>query len=89
MQHLVTFMKATKINGIEYFTVSQILKELGIARQTLWRWRQQEKIPAGHRYRDRNLLYTSDEVEEIRQFANRVEDIGLANKNQLRLFNLK
>lgn len=82
-------MKATEINGIEYFTVSQILKELGIARQTLWRWRQQEKIPAGHRYRDRNLLYTSDEVEEIRQFANRVEDLGLANKNQLRLFNLK
>jgi len=35
------------------------------------------------------MLYTLDEVEEIRQFANRVEDIGLANKNQLRLFNLK
>lgn len=82
-------MKATKINGIEYFTVPEILKELRIARQTLWRWRQQQKIPAGHRYRDRNLLYTLDEVEEIRQFANRVEDIGLANKNQLRLFNLK
>lgn len=82
-------MKATKINGIEYFTVPEILKELRIVRQTLWRWRQQAKIPAGHRYRDRNLLYTSDEVEEIRQFANRVEDIGLANKNQLTLFNLK
>jgi predicted site-specific integrase-resolvase len=89
MQHSVTFMKATKINGIEYFTVPEILKELRIVRQTLWRWRQQGKIPAGHRYRDRNLLYTSDEVEEIRQFANRVEDIGLANKNQLTLFNLK
>jgi len=82
-------MKATKINGIEYFTVPEILKELRIARQTLWRWRQQGKIPPGHRYRDRNLLYTLDEVEEIHQFANRVEDIGLANKNQLRLFNLK
>ena len=82
-------MKATKINGIEYFTVPDIIKELRIARQTLWRWRQQGKIPPGHRYRDRNLLYTLDEVEEIRQFANRVEDIGLANKNQLRLFNLK
>ena len=82
-------MKATKINGIEYFTVPEILKELRIARQTLWRWRQQGKIPPGHRYRDRNLLYTLDEVEEIRQFANRVEDIGLANKNQLGLFNLK
>ena len=82
-------MKATRINGIEYFTVPEILRELRIARQTLWRWRQQGKIPPGHRYRDRNLLYTLDEVEEIRQFANRVEDIGLANKNQLRLFNLK
>ncbi len=82
-------MKPTKINGTEYLTLPEILKDLGIARQTLWRWRQQGRIPAGHRYRGRNLLYTLGEVEEIRQFANRVEDIGLANKNQLRLFNLK
>jgi hypothetical protein len=82
-------MKATKINGIEYFTVPEILRELRIARQTLWRWRQQQKIPAGHRYRDRNLLYTLGEVQEIRQFANRVEDIEQNNKNQLKLFNLK
>lgn len=82
-------MKVAKIEGTEYVTVPEVLKELRIARQTLWRWRQQGKIPAGHRYRGRNLLYTLAEVEEIRQFANRVEDIEQTNKNQLRLFNLK
>ena len=82
-------MKPTKINGTAYFTAPEILKDLGIARQTLWRWRQQEKIPAGHRYRDKILLFTSDEVEEIRQFANRVESIEQNNKHQLKLFNTK
>ncbi len=82
-------MKATKIDGTEYFTVPEVLKELRIARQTLWRWRQQGKIPVGHRYRGRNLLYTPAEIEEIRQYANRVEDIEQTNKDQLRLFNLK
>jgi predicted site-specific integrase-resolvase len=82
-------MPSIKINGTEYFSAAEILDQLGIARQTLWRWRQQGKIPAGHRYRDKILLFTSDEAEEIRQFANRVEQIEPNNKLQLNLFKTK
>lgn len=89
MQPWVTFLKPTKINGTEYHAIPEILKELGIARQTLWRWRQLGKIPAGHRYRDRKLLFTLGEVEEIRRFANRVEDIEQNDKDQLKLFNMR
>jgi len=67
-------MKATKINGIEYSPFGDPEGAKNCTPNSV-RWRQQGKIPAGHRYRDRNLLYTLDEVEEIRQFANRVEDI--------------
>ena len=79
-------MSSIKINGTEYFSATEILNKLGIARQTLWRWRQQGRIPAGHRYRDRILVFTSDEVEEIKQFANRVEQIEPNNRLQLKLF---
>jgi len=79
-------MSSIKINGTEYFSATEVLNKLGIARQTLWRWRQQGKIPAGHRYRDRILVFTSDEVEEIKQFANRVEQIEPNNRLQLKLF---
>ena len=64
-----------EINGIQYILTTEILNELGISRQTLWRWRQEGKIPAGHRYRDGKVLFTIQETEAIRQFANRIEPI--------------
>jgi predicted site-specific integrase-resolvase len=65
-----------RINDTTYFSTTQILQELGISRQTLWRWRQQGKIPPGHRYRDGKVLFTAREVEAIKQFANHIEPIG-------------
>jgi hypothetical protein len=53
-------MAMLEIDGVRYFSASELLIELGVSRQTLWRWRQQRKIPA-------------DEVELIRQYANRIE----------------
>jgi hypothetical protein len=79
-------MNRIEIDGEEYFSAAELITSLGIARQTLWRWRRQGKIPAGHRYRDRNLIFTSAEAEKIRQFANRVEDIEQPNATQLELF---
>jgi hypothetical protein len=66
-------MAMLEIDGVRYFSASELLIELGVSRQTLWRWRQQRKIPAGHRYRDKTILFTADEVELIRQYANRIE----------------
>jgi hypothetical protein len=64
------------IDGVEYQTISEILVNARITRQTLWRWRQEGRIPLGRRYRDRQLLFTSDEAVEIQGFANRVEPVS-------------
>lgn len=80
-------MQNIEIEGIEYYSATDVLKELGVSRQTLWRWRHQGKIPIGHRYRDGRILFTDEEVEAIRQFANRIEPLEQLNNHQLKLFN--
>ena len=78
---------STKINGVTYFSAAEITQELEISRQTLWRWRQEGKIPAGHRYRSKQILFTMHEVEAIQRFANRLEPIEPPDVEQPRLFN--
>ena len=75
-----------RIDGSDYFSVAQILKSTGVSRQTLWRWRQEGKVPAGHLFRDKQILFTADEFEQIRHYANRVEPIGNDPRSQLNLF---
>lgn len=75
-----------EIEGIAYSPVRALLEELDISRQTLWRWRREGKIPQGHRFRDRKVVFTEAEAEEIRRFANRVEPIGETQRDQLALF---
>jgi excisionase family DNA binding protein len=76
------------IEGEEYYTNSEVSDELKVSRQTLWRWREKGSIPAGLRYRTRQVLFKADEVEAIRQFANRLVPIELGNGSgrQLGLF---
>jgi len=75
------------IDGIPYFSATEITKELAVSRQTLWRWRRDGKIPAGHRYRSGQVLFSPTEFEAIRAHANLLEPIQSPNKNQLKLFN--
>lgn len=76
------------INNISYLSVSELLDELEVTRQTLWRWRQDGKIPAGHRMRNRMVVFSPPEVDEIKAFANQVEPIepGGRAMPQLNLF---
>jgi predicted DNA-binding transcriptional regulator AlpA len=77
------------IEGEQYFTNSEVSDQLQVSRQTLWRWREKGTIPAGLRYRTRQVLFTADEVEAIRQFANKLEPIELGGSGtgrQLGLF---
>ena len=75
-----------RIAGSDYYSVTQVLKTTGISRQTLWRWRQEGKVPAGHLFRDKQVVFTAEEVEQIRQYANRVEPISNDPRSQLNLF---
>ena len=78
-----------QIDSITYYSATEVIGDLNVSRQTLWRWRNEGKVPAGHRYRGRQILFTSAEAEEIRQFANRIEPIDQSDANQLKLFNHK
>ena len=74
------------IDHLTYYKAAEVAAELGVSRQTLWRWRQEGRVPAGHRFRDRQVLFTESEVQAIREFALRVEPIAAPNHSQLRLF---
>lgn len=75
------------IDGVQYATVVDMLKQTGITRQTLWRWRQEGVIPKGRRFRSRQVVFSPEDADAIRQYANRVEPIDPSiDKAQLKLF---
>ena len=74
------------VDGVKYFSVKELLELVGVSRVTLWRWRQEQKIPNGHLLRGRQVVFTEAEVEAIREYALRVEPINPNDAEQLRLF---
>ena len=75
-----------QIKEIDYFSATEIQQEIGVVRQTLWRWRKAKKIPQGRLYRGRQVVFTKQEVEAIREYANRLEPAGRVTPNQLKFF---
>jgi hypothetical protein len=78
-----------EIDGKLYFSPNDVAKEAGVSRQTLWRWRQQGRIPAGNRYRGHQVLFTDIELKAILDYARHLEPIEFAGERQLGLFNGK
>lgn len=76
-----------EINGVTYYSAVDVAKQVGISRTTLWRWRQEGKIPLGQRYRGHQILFNAAELDAIREYANRLEPADTAAVKQLRLFN--
>jgi predicted DNA-binding transcriptional regulator AlpA len=74
-----------ELNNRLYFSVNEVLGDTGVSRQTLWRWRQDGKVPPGHRFRDRQVLFDEEEFHAIRSYASHVEPLGGIGR-QLRLF---
>jgi hypothetical protein len=75
-----------QIKEIDYFSATDIQREIGVVRQTLWRWRKAKKIPQGRLYRGRQVVFTRQEVEAIREYANRLEPAELSDSDQMKLF---
>ncbi len=71
-----------EIEGVAYFNAADIHRDLGVARQTLWRWRKAGKIPAGRRYRDSQVVFTEQEVRAIREYSNRLEPAEIATTRE-------
>ena len=63
------------VNGTEYALLEDVSKRLRVSRTTLWRLRRAQQIPLGSKFRGRLILYTPDEVEQIRLYVNRIEPI--------------
>ena len=74
------------IDGKEYYSANEVLDRLTVTRQTLWRWRQQGKVPSGYLYRRKWVLFTADEVDEISRFANQLEPLPANGTAQNRSF---
>jgi predicted DNA-binding transcriptional regulator AlpA len=76
------------VNGIRYLSLTEVADLVGRHRTTLWRWREQRKIPEGLRYCDQHLLYDTSEVEEIYAYAHRLQPDAAREglKRQLNLF---
>ena len=74
-----------ELNKRLYFSVVEVLADTGVSRQTLWRWRQDGKVPLGNRFRDRQILFDEDEFQAIRSYATQVERLD-DGARQLRLF---
>lgn len=64
------------IDGVAYFSAADVAKSAGVTRQTLWRWRQDGKVPVGRKYRDKQVVFTRAESDAIREYAHRLEPIS-------------
>jgi predicted site-specific integrase-resolvase len=62
-----------QIDGTIYLSVGSVAGQVGVSRTTLWRWRQEGKIPKGQLYRGRQVVFTEDEARAVREYAHRLE----------------
>jgi transposase-like protein len=77
---------AMEIDGTAYLTMTEVARQAGVSRQTIWRWRRERRIPRGRLFRDRMVLYATDEAQVIREFANRLEPVDSRDDRQANLF---
>ena len=58
-----------KVGSDDFFPLDAVAAAVEIIRQTLWRWRSEGKVPAGHRLRNRRILFPAAEVSAIVDYA--------------------
>ena len=82
---LVVLLPLT-LHDVIYYTLNEVAEKVGRRRETIWRWITSKKVPEGRRYRDKELLFTESELEQIYAYAHRLAPIGASDPDQLRLF---
>ena len=75
------------LDDVTYYTVNEVAEHVGRARETIWRWRRDGKVPNGRPYRDRERLFTEAELQQIHAYAHRLGPSEDVDPNQIRLFN--
>jgi hypothetical protein len=68
------------IGGVRYVTALDLARSLGVSRQTLWRWRSEGSIPAGSRFRNKEIVFTVEEAAQVRAFAERLVPVRVVGE---------
>ena len=66
------------IDGVTYVATGEICQRLHLARQTLWRWRRTGRVPSGRRWRDKQIVFSPAEVEQILRYAHKLEPAAVS-----------
>ena len=76
-----------KRGAITYLTLNEVADQVKCSRTSIWRWRKEGKIPSGSRYRDKELLFTGEEVMAVYAHAHRLasDEHAAEFKHQLKL----
>jgi predicted DNA-binding transcriptional regulator AlpA len=79
-----------KVGSDDFYPLDAVADAVEISRQTLWRWRSEGKVPAGHRLRNRRVLFSAAEVSTIIDHAFQLEPVDLeSDPSQMKLFSKK
>jgi predicted site-specific integrase-resolvase len=74
---------SVEVGGNTYFCLGEVADQIGVSRQTLWRWRQQGKVPLGVRRRDRQVLFNAEDIRRIDEYANHLEPAHVTVRSDL------
>jgi hypothetical protein len=80
----------TRIQGVQignqtYYEATEVLRVIGVSRQTLWSWRRGKLIPPGNRFRNR-IVFSKLDFAAIVSHAAKIEPVDFGEtKTQLKL----
>jgi hypothetical protein len=73
---------SVEIKGQKYRTATEVAQELKVHICTLWRWRRKGAIPTGLTSYDCQVLFTADQLVQIREYATKLVPTKMATVRQ-------
>ena len=56
------------IEGVEWYSLEEVETLAGVPHMTLYRWRRNRLVPAGHRRPNNRVYFTRPEIDAIRAY---------------------